>query len=1537
VVAVVVADDPGPSLEETLGSLLAQDYTALAVVVVVADDRDAVAARVASTLPTAYVLDGRTEDGFSARANRVLELTRGASWFLFCHDDVVLDPDAVRLMVEEGYRSNAGIVGPKQVAVDDPSRLLHVGRSADKAGAVAERVEPGELDHGQHDAVRDVFSVPGGCMLVRADLFAQLGGFDPAIELIGEDLDLCWRAQVLGARVVVCPDARVRHHELLSSGRRGRTLASLRALERRHALRTVLKCYSRAHLLRVVPQILVLHALETLVALVVGRSARVGDLVRAWRWNLRRLRELRVERRRLAARRVLGDREVRRLQLGGSARAARFARRARVHGLLRGHVEWLDAHRDLPRRRSGMPWRLAPRVALVAVAVLYLIGARGLVDGHLPAVGQFLPPPAPGRALAAFAGRGTLAGSAAAFGPAPSLAILGVLGWLAGGSSALVTRLVLLGALPLGALGAALGARRLGAGRPAVVGAAYLVLPLGYDALARGDLDTLVCVASAPWVMRLLVALGQARSPVRRAGVAAGCALVLALVGSIVPVAVLLGVAVALAWALASIGSAGRPQTSRGRFLRLAGWVGGATLGSVVLLAPWLAVLLASRWRLELLGGARPGPPGTPGVSLAVRDALSGFGSSPLAWGSVAVAAFALAVARGTRLQAAWFGWALVVEGATLALLAEHGSLGALGIPPGVPLALVGLGLALGIGAAVAAAERDVRVHGLGWRQLAATVALAGAAAQAIAFLGVAGSGRFGLPVQGFDTAIGVGPPHASTLWVGTAGVVPGTTPGRVGSLVAGLASVGERGLPSSIPEVPGSDFAAALRAVTAAQAANSARAGSLLRAAGVGRVVVAWSLPGSGAGSPPPGSSAGALVAALGEQVDLERVPSVAGLAAFKVASNPLGGDRGHVVARATHRRVGPSEPLAALLAVLEALAWLACGVLAIVLVRRRDAPARPATTTATETATETATATASWPATTASGSADVGTAHSSEASGRRGRRFVSERRLAAAALAGCAALGALLPARIGGSGRLGGSASTHGPVGPAPWANPVADTVAPSTAESTLWTCPLGTGAGGEAVATLLIVDASSSPRHVVVTAVAASSKGVAGPRRSLAVEVPAFGEAVVLPSDLLAAEPTTFLGATVLSEGGGVGVEELLGGQAGWTAVPCTARLATRLALLVGEPGPSADLELALMDPTPTPAVADVELATDAGAVIPPQDQGVVVPAGGLVILPLSAPSVGRRVAGAVVTAASGELAAAALDVMTPGGPGVQGIAAFPAVMGGASTWVEPAATLLARGHLQLALLDPSRSPAAVTLRWALLDATSGRFGSAGVGASPSWATTVGPGTVELVDLGTSLGLPANDPVVVEVRARGAPLVVARFVTAPAGGPSPTFGGSLAVPEPPTGAVVVRTDRAGGSIGGSQALLLPAIARAGSPFELDAETLGAIRRLRLLALGGPPLGTGRGTLALGPPAPSYVGSVPLVLEADGPLAAVADFVPAGAPGVVSLLGLELPGRSGSQADGPALRPRRPSSPAAPCARPPRRLHCDVGRSSS
>ncbi len=555
VVAVVVAHDPGPWFEETLASLGSQDYAELSVLVLDNAGPTDLTARVAAVLPSAYVRRFDVPQGYGAVSDEVRTMVDGAAYFLFCHDDVALFPDAVHLLVEESFRSNAGIVSPKVVEWGDPDRLLHVGMAVDKAGSVVERVQPFEIDHGQHDAVRDVFVAPGGCTLVRADLFEELGGFDPAIVAMGEDLDLCWRAQVAGARVIVAPAARVRHLEGLAGGARQLDPAllgaghrehpvTLQGLQRRHELLAVLKCYGRFHRLRVVPQVVVLNIGEYLVAMVAGNRPRARAVAHAWGWNLRRLGTTRRLRQEVQAHRRLSDKEIRVLQVAGSARLSSYTRRVFQFGFHGAHADELQAAEAIvtvaaatpdastpdapapgapaatpgttpvtpaatPGTRSTVALtergRVAGRVRLLTwtlAALVVIVGSRDLLSGSLASIGQFVPFPSWGATLTQFVAGWHPSGVGTTAPATPAFALAGVVGTVLLGAMGLTQKVLLFACIPFGAWGVVRLIRPFGSQRATLVaGVVYLAIPLPYDALALGRLGGLALYGGAPWVL----------------------------------------------------------------------------------------------------------------------------------------------------------------------------------------------------------------------------------------------------------------------------------------------------------------------------------------------------------------------------------------------------------------------------------------------------------------------------------------------------------------------------------------------------------------------------------------------------------------------------------------------------------------------------------------------------------------------------------------------------------------------------------------------------------------------------------------------------------------------------------------------------------------------------------------------------------------------------------------------------------------------------------------------------------------------------
>ncbi len=828
VVVVVVTTDPGPWFEEALASLGAQDYQELSVLVLSAgDDEAAVVKRVGRVLPDAFVRHLPGRPGYGETANKALEMVEGAAFFLLCHDDVALDPDAVHQLVEESFRSNAGVVSPKFVNWDDPTILLHVGMGCDKTGAVVDRILDGEVDHGQHDAVRDVFVAPGGCMLVRADLWRELKGFDAGIVAFGEDLDLSWRSQVLGSRVVVAPDARVRHREAVAAGlvplsvpqpRQGRHRVTRQMLQRRHELRVVLKCYTRFHLVRVLPQAAILALGEIVVAVLARDRDRVRAVWGAWTWNFRRLTELSLLRGELAAHRLFPDSEVRRLQLRGSARLSRYLSRLSHQGLeaanavavsrgrpgreeeraevaqLTGSVGLafsedadFDDLDDLGRRsgrdRFGRRVRVAPlstgRQRALAVTVAFLIvalGTRELFFGSLPLLGQLAPLPSWSTSWHHFVSGWQSAGVGTTAPASPAFGILGITGTVLFGAMGTLQHVGLIGCIPVGAVGLSRFLRPLASPRARVVSVVcYLGLPLAYGELGTGRWDGLVAYAAFPFIATSLArAAGVApfevapgtRWRTHPRGQIALCGVIIALASAFAPAVLPMVVVAALAWMLGAA-LVGAREASRGIVVATAG----SLVVALVLLAPWVVgTALAGKASVSIFG-----LPGAPSTALAwgeiIRFAVGPAARSPVVWLIVVAALLPLVIGRGPRLVWAARLWVMACASWGLAFAASRGDMGAFAPSATVVLAPAALSVAACVGLGIAAFENDLAGREFGWRQLTSVVALLFVGVGLLPVIVSAGGGRWDMPSSGAEEPLAFlahpTPAVSRVLWLG--------------------------------------------------------------------------------------------------------------------------------------------------------------------------------------------------------------------------------------------------------------------------------------------------------------------------------------------------------------------------------------------------------------------------------------------------------------------------------------------------------------------------------------------------------------------------------------------------------------------------------------------------------------------------------------------------------------------------------------------------------------------------------------------------
>lgn len=888
--AVVVAREPGDRFVETLHGLASQDYARLDVLVVVPGGDDEVLDRVASILPDAVVRVVDARIGYAASANEALVADdRAPAFYLFCRADVALAPDAVRLLVEEAVRSNGAVLGPKLVDRERPDVLVEVGLDVDKLAHVASRIDVGELDQEQHDAVRDVFAVSGAVQLVRADLFTAMGGYDPAMRRTGEDVDLCWRTHVAGARVIVVPSAVARLSGAVEGGRAAGELERERARSR---IRTVLTGYGVAHSIRVLPQALIYSLLRSLGAVATGQFGRAGAALGAWTWNLRRAGSLRRRRAELRALRRVPDSELRRLQVGGFAPVSAFLRGQ--FGTDTGGSVAVRARYLLQALRTG-PSQISIAFWLVTTAVL-IFGSRHLITRRVPAVGDLVRfDLGVGDLFERFVSqwRPTGAGTEAAAPTAHALTAVG--GVVLFGSMGLLRTVLTVGMLPIGAIGMWRFLRPFASPWIRVVGTMmYLASPVPYSALGNGTWGALLLFGALPWILGGLARAGR-MAPFGTVGGSVGegvlapsivrevlvLGLTLAVVGAYVPFVVVL-VALAVLAMVAGSWLAGRAAGA----VRLLGVTSGAVALAALLHLPWLAGVMGPGQGADWFFGTRPEQATGATVADLLRLFTGGIGGGVVGWALPVAAGVPLLLARGPRWSWAVRGVALYLAAVAVVWAETQGWVPVPAPRPELVLALGSFGLAVAAAMGVAAIERDLRAYRLGWRQLVPVSAVVAIALAMVTPTAASLDGWWQMPTTDFVRQYAVEPdPPGRVLWVGHDDALSaagrsfgdGLTLAVTDDLVSGYADRWDAGV------APVDALIA--EAVDLAIDGGTSRLGRLLAPFGIAEIVVVEQSapsPAIGLTEPVPAE----LTAALSEQLDLALVEDSPGVTRFSITS---------------------------------------------------------------------------------------------------------------------------------------------------------------------------------------------------------------------------------------------------------------------------------------------------------------------------------------------------------------------------------------------------------------------------------------------------------------------------------------------------------------------------------------------------------------------------------------------------------------------------------------------------------------------------
>ncbi|MDP8238511.1 MAG: glycosyltransferase family 2 protein [Candidatus Hatepunaea meridiana] len=155
--------------------------------------------------------------GFAGACNRGVEIATGKYIFLL-NNDAIVKPNTVFILYQAMESDNTiAACQPKILSLRDPSKFDYSSACGGKIdlygfpfarGRIFDTVE---YDTGQYDNREEIFWGAGSALIIRRDLYNQAGGLEEPFFAHMEEIDLQWRLQLMGYRIIVVPEGVVHH------------------------------------------------------------------------------------------------------------------------------------------------------------------------------------------------------------------------------------------------------------------------------------------------------------------------------------------------------------------------------------------------------------------------------------------------------------------------------------------------------------------------------------------------------------------------------------------------------------------------------------------------------------------------------------------------------------------------------------------------------------------------------------------------------------------------------------------------------------------------------------------------------------------------------------------------------------------------------------------------------------------------------------------------------------------------------------------------------------------------------------------------------------------------------------------------------------------------------------------------------------------------------------------------------------------------------------------------------------------------------
>lgn len=176
--------------------------------------------RIQKEFPQVRVVTWEREFNYSAINNFGARYAKGEYLLFLNNDTEIIEPSMIEEMLGFCQREDVGITGARLLYQDDT--IQHAGVVVGFGGIA------GHTFIGLHEAensyfhramcAQDYSAVTAACMMTKASVFGEVGGFTEELAVAFNDIDYCMKVRAAGKLVVYAPYAKLYHYESKSRG-----------------------------------------------------------------------------------------------------------------------------------------------------------------------------------------------------------------------------------------------------------------------------------------------------------------------------------------------------------------------------------------------------------------------------------------------------------------------------------------------------------------------------------------------------------------------------------------------------------------------------------------------------------------------------------------------------------------------------------------------------------------------------------------------------------------------------------------------------------------------------------------------------------------------------------------------------------------------------------------------------------------------------------------------------------------------------------------------------------------------------------------------------------------------------------------------------------------------------------------------------------------------------------------------------------------------------------------------------------------------